>query len=91
MAEILVTKPGVLNQRDKALLRKNGVVVVEAESPSDVKLVSPDRGEISAGGMLLACLRAISEDRWTDNVAHKLPGIMLEVFEAERAGKDSPQ
>lgn len=90
MAEILVTKPGVLNQRDKSALRKSGVVVVEADNPTDVKLVSTDRGEITASGMLLACLRAISKDEWNGNVAHKLPRIMLEVFEAERAAKDTP-
>lgn len=83
MTEILVTKPDTLNRRDKSALRRAGIVVVESDDPTGVKLISADRGEMSASGMLLACLRAISKDDWTGNVAHKLPGIMLGIFEAE--------
>ena len=90
MAQILVTKPDALNQRDKALLRKSGVVVVEADSPADVKLVSTDSGEISAGGMLYACLKAITTDQFNNGTGGRLAKTMLDVLESERAASEQP-
>jgi hypothetical protein len=65
MAEILITKPGALNQRDRKVLRDAGVVVVEAESPSDVKLIAASGAEVSAGNMLFAALKALSGGGYT--------------------------
>ena len=59
MAEILVTKRGVLNRYDKAKLTKAGIVCVEADDPSEVKLIAASGAELSAGGMMLAAMRAM--------------------------------
>ena len=85
MTQILVTKPGVLNLRDRSALRKAGVVVVEAEQPNEVKLISAEGEALGGGDMLLACLRAISRDRLTGNVAEALPKLMLQLLEERRA------
>ena len=61
MAEILVTKPGILNARDKATLRKSGVVVVESEDPSSVKLIKTEGQELSGNDLAWA---AISAAKW---------------------------
>jgi hypothetical protein len=50
----------VLNQRDKAALRKAGVVCVEAENPADVKLIEASGSEVSGGDMLFAALKGLN-------------------------------
>lgn len=67
MSAILVTKPNALNQRDRSLLRKNGVVVVEAENPADVKLIAAEGAEVSGNDMLFAALKALSADSYSNN------------------------
>jgi len=66
MAQILVTKPGVLNRHDKAKLSKAGVVCVEAADPSDVKLIQATGAELSASGMMLAAMRAMARTDLTN-------------------------
>lgn len=85
MAEILVTKPGVLNQRDKAELRKSGIVVVEARSPADVKLISTDRGEIASSDMLYAALSAITH---SDNAKKAFADMCAKIVAAEFGRKN---
>lgn len=84
MMKLIVTKPGTLKAADKSALRKAGIVCVEAENPSDVRMIDVDFVEISASGMLLAAMRAIVKDRYTDNVAQKFPALLLAALEAER-------
>jgi len=79
-----VTKPDTLNQRDKAALRRAGVVVVEADNPSDVKLIQANGAELSSGDMLYAAISAIAKDRYTDNVAQALPKIMAQMLDDAR-------
>jgi hypothetical protein len=67
MSEILITKPGALNQRDRALLRKSGVVCIEADSPTDVKLIAASGAEVSAGNMLFAALKALNTNGYTSD------------------------
>lgn len=62
MSQILVTKPGALNQRDKAALRKAGVVCVEADNPADVKLISTEGAELGASEMLYAAIKGVNAD-----------------------------
>ncbi len=85
MTQILVTKPGVLNQRDRSALRRAGVVCVEADQPGDVKLISADGPELAGGDLALAALRAISGDRLSNNVAEAFPKILLAALEDHRA------
>jgi hypothetical protein len=60
MTQILVTKPGTLNRYDKAKLSKAGIVCVEAAEPADVKLIAATGAELSAGGMMIAAMRALA-------------------------------
>jgi hypothetical protein len=60
MTRILVTRPGVLNQRDRAALRRAGVVTIEAERPADVKLIEADGAEVSGGDMLFAAMKGLN-------------------------------
>lgn len=84
MAEILITKPGALNGRDRSTLRKAGVVVVEAESPADVKLISAAGAEVSAGDMLFAALQAIHSDKYSDNTHQVFVRGLVAAMEAAR-------
>lgn len=88
MAEILITKPGALNQRDRALLRRNGVVIVEAESPSDVKLIAASGAEVSAGNMLFAALSALKSDQYSDNTNQVFVRALVAAMEAAREEYD---
>jgi len=85
MAQILVTKPGALNQRDRAALRRAGVVCVEADDPSSVKLIQPGGAELGGSDLLLAAMRAISKDRYSSNVAEVFPRLMTQMLEEARA------
>lgn len=60
MAQILVTKPGVLNQRDRAALRKAAVICVEAENPTDIWLMQAEEPELSPNDMLFAAVEAVT-------------------------------
>lgn len=84
MAEILVTKPGALTQRDRSLLRRNGVVVVEADSPSDVKLIAASGAEVSPDNMLFAALKAINSDRYSGNVRDAFVAGLVAAMELAR-------
>lgn len=88
MTQILVTKPDALNAKDKSALRKAGVVCVEAEHPSEVRLIQAEGPALDASDMLLAAMRAIASDAYRDNVRQALPGLMLDLIEARR--KDDP-
>ena len=84
MTQILVTKPDTLNQRDKAALRRAGVVVIEADNPSDVKLIQANGAELSGGDMLYAAISAIAKDQYTGNVAQTFPKIMAQMMKDAR-------
>lgn len=60
MTQILITRPGVLGEEDRAALRQAGVIAVEAESPSDVKLISASGEELSGSAMFYAAMRALN-------------------------------
>lgn len=50
---ILPAKPGSISEDSKAKLREFGVVVVEHENPSELRLLSPNT-EVPAG-VIMAC------------------------------------
>lgn len=58
-AQILVVKPKALTAADKALLRKAGVVVVEAADPSSVRLIQPEGPALSGDELFYAAITAI--------------------------------
>lgn len=62
MAQILVTRPGVLTARDKSALRKSGVVPIEADEPNDVRLVQTEGPTLQADDMLGAALSALARN-----------------------------
>jgi hypothetical protein len=59
---VLVTKPGTLNVKDKAALRRKGIVAIEAEDPSSVRFLNVETGPIGANGLLFAAMQAIKQD-----------------------------
>lgn len=59
MAQILVTKPGALNQRDRAALRRSGIVCIEADNPADVKLISTEGAELGGTDLLYAAMQGV--------------------------------
>ena len=84
MAEILITKPGAPNQRDRSILRKAGVVVIEADSPGDVKLISASGAEVSSGNMLFAALQALQSDKYSENTNQVFIRALVTAMEAAR-------
>lgn len=83
MSQILVTKPGVLNQRDRAALRKAGVVCVEADDPSDVKLITADGAEMRSGDLFLAAMRGANYDASSRSAFTKALANLAELRWAE--------
>jgi hypothetical protein len=84
MAQILVTKPGTINQRDKALLRRNGVVAIEADDPSAVNLLDVSGASLSGDEMTLALLKTLSGSaQYSSTLREALPGILAEMMQAK--------
>jgi len=83
MPQILVTKPGVLDQRDKSKLRRAGIITVEADNPSDVKLIDPAGGEIGHEGLLYAAMKGINADSY--EVRSTFAKVLLSEMERVRA------
>ena len=55
---LLPVTPGSLTSEDKAILREAGVIVVEHENPSELRLLRPC-AELSASDMLMAAMKAL--------------------------------
>lgn len=87
MAQILVTRPGALNGRDKSALRKSGVVCVEVEQPESVKLLIPDIGTIGGSAMLLAALKAINGDKY-GGTSQRLITELVNAMEQEQSNAE---
>lgn len=88
MTQILVTKPGTLNQRDRASLRRAGVVVVEADDLSQVKLIQPSGNELPAHDMLFAAMQAINATGYAADARDAFAKAVLEQMESLRAKAD---
>jgi hypothetical protein len=81
MTQILVTKPNALKQRDKAALRRSGVVVVETDDPANVKLLDAEGSALSGDEITLAVLKALSgQDPMAINLKAALPKIMADML-----------
>lgn len=55
---ILPVKPGTLTKADKAELKKAGVIVVEHESPGELRLITPT-ATVSSGDLLYCAMKAL--------------------------------
>ena len=62
MTQILVVKPGTLTVADRKALRTIGVVVVQAEDTSSVKLIDPAGPDLHGNDMLYAAMSALCGD-----------------------------
>lgn len=79
---ILVTRPGTLDQKDKELLRESGVIVVEADNPDDVRFLRPE-ADLAHGDMLYAAMQAIACGT-LDNQKEKFANAMAAIVKANR-------
>lgn len=82
VSQILVTKPGVLNQRDKTVLRKAGVVCVEAEDPSEVRLIQTEGAPLTGGDMLFAALSGVMKG--STYAKNEFAEVVFKLVEATR-------
>lgn len=92
MAEILVVRPKTLNAADKKALRVAGVVVVEANDPTEVRFLRAD-SELSSGDLCVAAMNALSKSSNINNehgLFVKLVSAALERRQSERENAGSP-
>ncbi len=59
---LLPVKPGSLSESDKAALREAGIVVIEHESPSELRLLRPTY-ELDSSALFLAAMKALNTNR----------------------------
>lgn len=90
--QILVVRPKTLNAVDKALLRKSGVVCIEASDPQSVRLLSAEGPPMAANDMFRAAMMAIADDKISDNTAEAFARNMAAMLKASSAlsPKDRP-
>ena len=91
MAQILVVKPGTLNNLDKSALRKSGVICVEAENPNEVKLIQPDGLELAAGDLFLAAMRGINNGSFPDAARNAFAKALGEMAELRWSFQEEPR
>jgi len=65
-AQILVTKPKALSSADKAILRESGVVVIETNSPKDVRFLIADKPPLDSNDLFRAAMFAIADSSYVD-------------------------
>lgn len=65
---IMPVKPGSISEKDRATLRRVGVVVIECDSPADLRLLRP-QNELDAGDMLHCALQALVSGKDFDNAS----------------------
>lgn len=85
MAQILITKPGTLTKADKTKLRAVDVVVVEADDPAAVKLITVEGQELGGNDMLFAALSAIAGASNSSSVAYNFAGLLRKLMSEHRA------
>lgn len=61
MAHVLAVKPGGLKLAQRKLLEKHGVVVIEMDDPSDLRIVRVESAEIDANALTWAAIAAIDD------------------------------
>lgn len=57
---LLPIKPGTMTDADKTILREAGVIVVEHENPSELKLLRPGI-EIESSTILVCAMKALAK------------------------------
>ena len=60
MTQILVAKPGTLTAADRKVLRSAGVIVVQVENPSEVRLIAAEGVSVNSDDLLFAALTGCS-------------------------------
>jgi hypothetical protein len=85
MAEILITKPGVLSAADKAALRKAGIVPITAKEPDEVRFIRAEL-ELDGGDLALAAMKALGHSSGIKNEHHLFVKLIGEAL-AERKSK----
>jgi len=87
---ILPTKSGAITAKDKVILRKAGVIVVECDDPASLRLIKP-YAELDGMGMLVAALRgmAAKHNKYNDSAASIMVDEMQKMIEANFAAMKS--
>lgn len=65
MAQVLITKPGALNAKDKAKLRRADVVCVESGDPASVKLITPGGAELGGSDLFFAAMSGVMQSDYS--------------------------
>lgn len=58
MAKVLVFKPGLVGDAEKQALLAAGIIPIETSDPDGVRLIEPEGGQVGAGDLLYAALKA---------------------------------
>ena len=82
---ILPAKPGSISEESKTALREVGVIVIEHENPSELRLISPNT-EVPASAMLACAMEAMNGPLGDNNVRSAFTKALgAEIIKARRA------
>lgn len=73
---ILPVKPGTLTVKDKAELRKAGVIVIEHDNPAELRLLRP-LAELDSSDMLLCAMKALTSDKTMTSQARETFAVLV--------------
>lgn len=83
--QILIVKPRSLAAADKKLLRENGVVCIEANDPSSVRLITMEGQALSGNDLFLCAVKALASDKYSDNTNQVFVKAMAALCKASEA------
>lgn len=86
-ATVLFVKPGAVKPGDKGRLAKAGVIVVEIEDPSAVKMIRAQQ-ELSHGAILAAAAHAIGHTPYSGDVKAYFGAALCAAIEAAHPAKE---
>ena len=88
MTQILVTKPGALTAADRKILRRSGVVCIEADHPSEVRLIGAEGPPMDGNDLAFAALKALADEpggNYVSSARDRFARIMSDILSDRRA------
>lgn len=82
---ILPVRPGTLNEKDKARLRRAGIVVIEHDNPAELRLLRIGLPEVDAGDMLFCAIEALTGTSGMSDARFSFVKALAASMQARRA------
>lgn len=88
--KIIVTKPKSISVKDKKLMQKNGFIVIEAENPQDVKVIS-EVEILDTSDLLMSALFSITQGNQSLSYQSYFAGELIKRIQKKELSQNNSQ